>query len=306
MLGVKDTVQICVSTQQWLEPYPTGFCHDFRHFNHGNFNQLSYSPLQWIRSHASQRIGEKTRQAQLLSWTQKHTYHTCLVACLGHFQGPGQKLWNPVRLWNMIVACGFDWRYCKKTKMSSSCLSSFLIQMPILGYPMLSPISCTNPCAALESEQQPCVFPGLEDRIPQGFLQNQQRSCKTPLHHHWITKKSPLSPQFDVDSLRSSTVGGTSPVLGGAWRARRKAGGLERENGGLLRAICGSTHAERFASYNQETLMSLHTAVAQKAWPTNSYGSSSSPPGEHIPVLLFVVSNSQTPSMKFVRHGKII
>ena len=153
--------------------------------------------------------------------------------------------------------------------MCSSCLSSFLIQIPILGYPMLSPISCTNPCAALESEQQPCVFPGLEDRIPQGFLQNQQRSCKTPLNHQCITiespKKRPSPPQFDVDSLRSSTVGGTSSVLGRAWRARRKAGGLERENGGLLRAICGSTHAERFAGYNQETLMSLHTAVAQKA-----------------------------------------
>jgi hypothetical protein len=149
----------------------------------------------------------------------------------------------------------------------------------------------------------------LEDRIPQGFLQNQQRSCKTPLNHHCITiespKKRPSPPQFDVDSLRSSTVGGTSSVLGGAWRARRKAGGLERENGGLLRAICGSTHAERFAGYNQETLMSLHTAVAQKAWPTNFDGSSS-PPGEHIPVLLFVVSNNQTPSMKLVRHGKII
>jgi hypothetical protein len=51
--------------------------------------------------------------------------------------------------------------------------------------------------------------------------------------------------------------------------------------------------------------MSLHTAVAQKAWPTNFDGSSS-PPGEHIPVLLFVVSNNQTPSMKLVRHGKII
>lgn len=30
------------------------------------------------------------------------------------------------------------------------------------------------------------------------------------------------------------------------------------------------------------------------------------PPGEHIPVLLFVVSNNQTPSMKLVRHGKIM
>ena len=133
-----------------------------------------------------------------------------------------------------------------------------------------------------------------------------------PVKHHWITiasplnhqKNAPLPPQFDVNSLRSSTVGGTSSVLGGAWRARRKAGGLERENGGLLRAIFGSTHAERFASYNQETFMWFHTAVAQTAWPTNFDGSSSSPPGEHIPVLLFVVSNNQTPSMKLVRHGK--
>ena len=241
MLGVKDTVQICVSTQQWLEPYPTGFCHDFRHFNHGNFNQLSFSPLQWIRSHASQRIGEKTRQAQLLSWTQKHTYHTCLVACLGHFQGPG--------LWNMIVACGFHWRYCKKTKMCSSCLSSFLIQIPILGYPMLSPISCTNPCAALESEQQPCVFPGLEDRIPQGFLQNQQRSCKTPLNHHWITKKTPLSPPvwcrqpalFDswrhfVSTWRS-VAGAPKSWRAGAWKRRPFTGHLRINSCGTIRRL---------------------------------------------------------------------
>ena len=170
MLGVKDTVQICVSTQQWLEPYPTGFCHDFRHFNHGNFNQLSYSPLQWIRSHASQRIGEKTRQAQLLSWTQKHTYHTCLVACLGHFQGPGQKLWNPVRLWNMIVACGFDWRYCKKNKNEFIMFIIIPHSNAHFGLSHVIPYFLHKSMCSSGIRTAALCFPRLGGQNPSGFL----------------------------------------------------------------------------------------------------------------------------------------